>query len=314
MKTRKLGQTDLELTAIGLGTWAIGGSWQFGWGPQNISDSIATIIKALECGINWIDTAPIYGCGDSETAVGKALKELSTKPIIATKCGLIWDKKRQKVSCLDKESIITECEASLKRLGIEMIDLYQMHWPVPDEQIEEAWQAMLKLKQQGKVRHIGVSNFSTGQLERISEITPAESLQPPYSILKRNFEDELLAYCKKNDIGVVVYSPMQKGLLTGKVTAQWVADLPPDDHRHNDPDFKEPKLTDNLEIVQRLELIAARENKTIAQLAIAWVLRHSQVTSAIVGARKPEQIEQTSKAADWQLSDEDIEEIEMLLK
>lgn len=314
MKTRRLGQTDIELTVIGLGTWAIGGSWQFGWGPQNIDDSISTIIKAVECGINWIDTAPIYGCGDSETAVGKALKELSAKPIIATKCGLVWDQKRRKISCLDKDSIIAECEASLKRLGIEVIDLYQMHWPVPDEQIEEAWEAMVKLRQQGKVRHIGVSNFNTNHLERISEITPAESLQPPYSILKRNFEDELLAYCKKHNIGVVAYSPMQKGLLTGKVTAQWIADLPPDDHRHNDPDFKEPKLTDNLEIVQRLQLIAARENKTIAQLAIAWVLRHSQVTSAIVGARKPEQIEQTSKAADWQLSDENIKEIEMILK
>ena len=201
MRTRKLGNTELELSVIGLGTWAIGGSWQFGWGPQDDADSIRTICAAVDAGISWIDTAPIYGCGDSERVVGRALKEMSQKPLIATKCSLLWNGKREKQSCLDHDSIIAECEDSLKRLGVEVIDLYQMHHPGTDAQNDEAWEAMAKLAQQGKVRHIGVSNFSVEQLKRISVIYPAASLQPPYSLLRRDIEAELLPYCKQNHIG-----------------------------------------------------------------------------------------------------------------
>jgi len=313
MKTRRLGNTELELTRVGLGTWAIGGSWQYGWGPQDEKDSIATVIAAMEEGINWIDTAPIYGCGDSEKAVGKALKALGERPIIATKCSLVWNEKREKISRLERGSIKAECEASLKRLGVEVIDLYQMHWPEPDEQIEQGWEAMAELVEQGKVRFIGVSNYSVGQLERIAKIYPVASLQPPYSMLRRGIEEELLGYCKRSGIGVVCYSPMQKGLLTGKVTAQWVANLAPDDHRHRDPAFAEPKLSANLEIVEKLRPIAERNGRSLAELAIAWVLRRKEVTSAIVGARRPEQIRQTAPAAEWKLSDEEIEEIEVIL-
>ena len=313
MRTRKLGNTDLELTAIGLGTWAIGGPWQFGWGPQDDADSIRTILTAIDAGINWIDTAPIYGCGHSEYIVGLALREMSEKPLIATKCGLLWDDKREKIDCLDYDSIIAECEDSLRRLGIETIDLYQMHWPAPDEQIEEAWEAMVKLVQQGKVRYIGVSNYSVDQLERIGKLHPVASLQPPYSMLRRDIENDLLDYCGKNNIGVVAYSPMQKGLLTGKFSVEHVKTLAPDDHRLCDPNFSGEKFDKNLAIVDKLKSIADRRGKTVAQLAIAWVLRKEEVTAAIVGARKQKQIEETAQAGDWILCNDDVAEIEKIL-
>ena len=313
MRTRKLGNTDLELTAIGLGTWAIGGPWQFGWGPQDDADSIRTILTAIDAGINWIDTAPIYGCGHSEYIVGLALREMSEKPLIATKCGLLWDDKREKIDCLDYDSIIAECEDSLRRLGIETIDLYQMHWPAPDEQIEEAWEAMVKLVQQGKVRYIGVSNFTVSQLERVSKLHPVAGLQPPYSMLRRDIENDLLDYCGKNNIGVVAYSPMQKGLLTGKFSVEHVKTLAPDDHRLCDPNFSGEKFDKNLAIVDKLKSIADRRGKTVAQLAIAWVLRKDEVTAAIVGARKQKQIEETAQAGDWILCNDDVAEIEKIL-
>ena len=313
MRTRKLGNTDLELTAIGLGTWAIGGPWQFGWGPQDDADSIRTILTAIDAGINWIDTAPIYGCGHSEYIVGLALREMSEKPLIATKCGLLWDDKREKIDCLDYDSIIAECEDSLRRLGIETIDLYQMHWPAPDEQIEEAWEAMVKLVQQGKVRYIGVSNYSVDQLERIGKLHPVASLQPPYSMLRRDIENDLLDYCGKNNIGVVAYSPMQKGLLTGKFSVEHIKTLAPDDHRLCDPNFSGEKFDKNLAIVDKLKSIADRRGKTVAQLAIAWVLRKEEVTAAIVGARKQKQIEETAQAGDWILCNDDVAEIEKIL-
>ena len=313
MKTRRLGNTELELTTVGLGAWAIGGPWQFGWGPQEDSDSIKTILEAIECGINWIDTAPVYGCGHSEEVVGRAIKELSQKPIIATKCGLLWNDKREKVNCLRKDSIIAECEASLRRLGIEVIDLYQMHWPQPDEQIEEAWDTMATMIKQGKVRYIGVSNYKVDQLKRIGKIYPVASLQPPYSMMRRQAEKELLIYCKENDIGVVCYSPMQRGLLTGKFDTQKIAELPADDHRHFSTDFQEPELSVNLKLVEGLKPVAQGCGKTLAQLAIAWVLRRDEVTSAIVGARKPGQIKDTATESDWELSQEMIVEIQALL-
>ena len=313
MRTRRLGQTGLELTVIGLGTWAIGGPWEFGWGPQDDDESASTILAGIEGGINWIDTAPIYGFGHSEEVVGRAIKELGERPIIATKCGLVWDKQHRKTNCLDRDSIMRECEASLKRLGVDVIDLYQMHWPEPDEQIEEAWEAMSQLAKQGKVRYVGVSNFSAPQLERAGRIWPVASLQPPYSMIRRGVEDELLGYCADNDIGVVAYSPMQKGLLTGKFSAERVANLAPDDHRCRDRNFLEPKLSANLRLVEGLRPIAQRNQLTLAQLAIAWVLRRPEVTAAIVGARRPGQIAETIKAAEGVLGDEDLAEIEGLL-
>ena len=313
MRTRKLGNSDLNLTTVGLGTWAIGGPWQFGWGPQDDNESVAAILKSIDLGVNWIDTAAIYGCGHSEEVVGRALKEISKKPIVATKCGLLWDEKREKVNCLEGDSISRECEASLKRLGIEAIDLYQIHWPEPDGDIEQAWEAMAKLQKQGKIRYMGVSNFSVAQLDRVGKIAPVTSLQPPYSMLNRGFEKELLDYCVNNNIGVVAYSPMQRGILTGKFSKEHLATLASDDHRLRSGEYQEPQFSANLELVEKLKPIATKAGKTTAQLAIAWVLRRDEVTSAIVGARRPDQIEETASAGDWVLSQTDIDEIETLL-
>ncbi len=313
MQTRKLGGTALELTTVGLGTWAMGGPWQYGWGPQDDDQAIGAILKALDMGINWIDTAPAYGLGHSEELIGRALKQTSHKPLIATKCGILWNEKKEKVTCLKKESIRRECHDSLKRLGIETIDLYQMHWPDPDEDVEEAWEEMVRLKEAGLVRYIGVSNFDVQQLERVRRIHPVASLQPPYSMLHREVEGELLAYCRDNDIGVVVYSPMQRGLLTGKFNAERLAELPIDDHRRRNADFHEPRFTATMELVEKLRPIAERNGRTCAQLAVSWVLRRPEVTAAIVGARNPAQIEETTVAGDWNLGDDDIREIENLL-
>ncbi len=314
MRTRRLGQTDLELTTIGMGTWAIGGPWEFGWGPQDDEDSVAAIRTAIESGVNWIDTAPAYGCGHSEEVVGRVLKELPDRPIVATKCGLLWNEKREKVTCLKKDSILAECDASLRRLGVDVIDLYQMHWPDPDEQLEEGWGAMVRLKEQGKVRYIGLSNCSLRQIKRAEAIEPPVSLQPPYSMIRRDAEVALLGYCRKNNMGVVAYSPMQKGLLTGKYTAEKVAALAPDDHRHRDANFHGERLEANLKLVEGITAIARKYDRTPGQLAIAWVLRREEVTAAIVGARSRKQIEETVQAGDWQLSDDDIAEIDKLIE
>jgi len=313
MQKRKLGKTDLELTTVGLGTWAMGGPWEFGWGPQNDDDAIGAILAAMEAGINWIDTAPAYGLGHSEELVAKALGQTNHKPIIATKCGILWNDKKQKVTCLKKESVRTECHNSLKRLNVEVIDLYQMHWPDPEEDVDEAWEEMLKLADEGKVRYLGVCNFNVGQLERICKMGPVVSLQPPYSMLHREAEDELLEYCARHKMGVVAYSPMQRGLLTGKFSPQRFAGLAPDDHRRRNPDFLEPRFSATLELVECLKNIAERNSRTCAQLAVSWVLRRDEITAAIVGARRPEQIIETAPASDWDLGKEDIEEIEKLL-
>ena len=313
MQTKQLGQTDLELTVIGLGTWAMGGPWQYGWGPQNDRQAIATILTALDKGINWIDTAPIYGLGHSEELIAKALKQTSMKPIIATKCGLLWDDKGRKIYCLKPKSIREECHASLKRLNVEVIDLYQIHWNQPDEDIEDAWEEMTKLVDEGKVRYIGVSNFTIPQIERIKQIAPVASLQPLYNMLHREIENEILNYCTQQKIGVITYSPMAKGLLTGKFSQERLAALPLDDHRRRNADFQEPLFTATLELVEQLKQIALQSGRTCAQLAIAWVLRRSEITAAIVGARRPDQIAETVLAADWTLTDDLIEEIEKLL-
>jgi aryl-alcohol dehydrogenase-like predicted oxidoreductase len=313
MRTRRLGKTDLELTVVGLGTWAMGGPWQFGWGPQDEGEAIAAILKAIDLGINWIDTAAIYGCGHSEELLGMALKKTKIRPIIATKCGLLWNEKKEKIGCLKAESIRKECEDSLKRLGIETIDLYQMHWPDPEIDIEEGWGEMARLQKQGKVRHIGVCNYNTTQLDRIRKIAPVASLQPPYNMNNRGVEKDLLGYCAKNNIGVVTYSPMQRGLLTGKFSKKYLATLAPDDHRLKSGDYQEPEFSATLALVDKLRPIAERNKRTLAQLAIAWVLRRPEVTAAIVGARKPTQIEETAPAADWILNKNDIAEIENLI-
>jgi len=314
MKTRKLGNSDLELTVIGLGTWAQGGGgWQFGWGPQDDRESMAAIHQAIDSGINWIDTAAVYGLGHSEEVLGRALKGMSSKPVIATKCARNWDSEGKIVKIQTRDSIRQELENSLKRLQVEIIDLYQVHWPEPEEQIEEGWETMTELVKEGKVRYIGVSNYSVEHLKRISPIQVPVSLQPPYSMIKPDFEQELLPYCKKHNIGVVCYSPMHKGLLTGKITPERMANMAPDDHRRNDPNFNEPKLTRNLELVEKLKPIAGKLGITLAQLAIAWTLRWPAVTSAIVGARNPKQLQETVEAGSVELSQDIVDEIQGLL-
>jgi aryl-alcohol dehydrogenase-like predicted oxidoreductase len=339
MQTRKLGYTDLHLTTVGLGTWAIGGGgWAYGWGPQDDAESMATIRRALDpsitlrqgsgqgsghgLGINWLDTAAVYGLGHSEEIIGRALAGRRGEVIIATKCGLVWDEgSTTPYGRLKAESVRREAEASLRRLNpsinsghrVEVIDLYQIHWPNPDEDIEEAWGVIADLIREGKVRYGGVSNFSVEQLKRVQAIHPVASLQPPYSMLRRGIEEDLLPYCAANDIGVIVYSPMQAGLLTGKFTRERVERLPDDDWRKRNSHFQEPELSANLAFVEKLRPIAERNGRTVAQLAIAWVLRRPEVTAAIVGARRPSQIEETAPAGDWVLSAEDIAEIDTLL-
>jgi aryl-alcohol dehydrogenase-like predicted oxidoreductase len=314
MQTRKLGYSDLHLTTVGLGTWAIGGEWQWGWGPQDDAESIAAIQRALDLGINWIDTAPAYGVGHSEEIVGRAIAGRREQVIIATKCSLVWDEgSTTTYARLKAESVRREAEDSLRRLNVDVIDLYQIHWPRPDEDVEEAWGAIADMIGEGKIRYAGASNFSVAQLKRVQAIHPVASLQPPYSMLRRDVE-ELLPYCTANDIGVVAYSPMQAGLLTGKFNKERVASLPDGDWRKQNPFFREPQISANLALVEKLRPIAERNGRPLAQLAIAWVLRRPEVTAAIVGARRPFQIEETAPAGDWTLSQEDIAEIDALLE
>ncbi|MHC4213949.1 MAG: aldo/keto reductase [Planctomycetota bacterium] len=314
MQTRKLGYTDVELTTVGIGTWALGGGgWEFGWGPQDDKQAVDGILAGLDEGINWIDTAAVYGLGHSEELVGKALKEASSSPFVATKCSLLWDSQRQISGCLKAQSVREECHNSLARLGVDVIDLYQVHWPRPDEDIEEGWEEMAKLVEQGKVRYLGVSNFDIEQMQRVQKIHPIASLQPPYSMIRRGVEDELLGFCSENDIGIVAYSPMQRGLLTGKFSHERIASLAQNDQRRRSPEFQDPDFSATLELVDKLKPIAERSGKTLAQLSIAWVLRRDEVTSAIVGVRRPDQVVETAIAGDWNLSAQDVEEIEKLL-
>lgn len=312
MEKRQLGKSDLYITPIGLGTWAIGGGDNpYGWGPQDDADSIATIQRAIDLGVNWIDTAAGYGQGHSEEVVGQAVKGRRDQVIIATKCGIKWKEDGSDIyGHLKADSIRQEVEDSLRRLDVEVIDLYQIHWPMPDEDIEEGWGAVADLVKAGKVRYGGVSNFNVEQLKRIQPIHPVTSLQPPYSMLVRDIEDEILPYCGENDIGVIVYSPMQAGLLTGKMTKERVEQFPEDDWRKGSPLFQEPALSANLEFVEKVRPIAERNGGTVAHLALAWVLRRPEVTGAIAGARRPSQIEETVQAGDWQLSAEDIARID----
>jgi aryl-alcohol dehydrogenase-like predicted oxidoreductase len=316
LKTRALGNTDLQFTTMGLGTWAIGGgNWKFGWGRQDETEAVQAIVHGVELGVNWVDTAAVYGNGRSEELVAKAIQQIpaAQRPYVATKCGRVIQPDGNIIGRITRESVLAECEASLRRLQVECIDLYQLHWPDPDESIEEAWQAMLELKQTGKVRHIGVSNHSVPQMRRLQEIHPIASLQPPYSMVARDVETEVLPFCEQYEIGVVAYSPMCKGLLTGRFSAERAAALPDDDHRSRDPKFQSPQLEINLQLVDGLRPIAARHRRGVAELAIAWVLRRSEVTSAIVGARSPRQIADLVAAGDWSLSPDDQEQIAALL-
>jgi len=315
METRKLGYTDLYLTTVGLGTWAIGGGDNpYGWGHQDDQDSIATIQRALDLGVNWIETAKGYGRGHSEEIIGEAVAGRRHNVILMTKCGILWKEDGSDIYIhLKAGSIKAECESSLKRLKTDTIDVYQVHWPGSDEDIEEGWGAIADLIKEGKVRYGGVSNFSIQQIQRIQPIHPVASLQPPYSMLKRDVEKGLLGFCSRNEIGVIVYSPMQAGLLTGKFTRVRGAALPDDDWRKKNPDFNEPLLGIHLELVEKLRPIATRKGQPLANLAIAWALRYSEVTSAIVGARYPGQIEETVKAMDLKLGEADLREIETLL-
>ncbi|MGB9871544.1 MAG: aldo/keto reductase, partial [Anaerolineae bacterium] len=303
-------------TTVGLGTWAIGGGgWAYGWGPQDDADSIRTIQRALDLGINWIDTAAVYGLGHSEEIVGKAIRGRRDQVIIATKCGLVWDEgSTTPYGRLKAWSVRQEVEASLRRLGVDVIDLYQIHWPNPDEDIEEAWATIADLVREGKIRYAGVSNFSVEQMKRIQPIHPIASLQPPYNMLRREIEAEILPFCAANDIGVIVYSPMASGVLMEKFSREWVDSLPEDDWRKKySGHLREPELSANLALLDGLKAIAARYGRTVSQLAIAWTLRRPEVTAAIVGARRPEQIEQTAPAADWTLPPEVLTEIDDLL-
>ncbi|NTV82905.1 MAG: aldo/keto reductase [Bacteroidales bacterium] len=310
METKQFGNTDMKITRIGFGAWAIGGgNWAFGWGPQDDGEAIAAMHRAIENGMNWIDTAAVYGLGHSEELVGKAVKGMSVKPYIFTKCGLVWDEKRKTSQNLKAESIRKECEASLRRLKVDVIDLYQVHWPV-DGDIEEAWEMMAQLQSEGKVRWIGVSNYNIGQMKKCQVIAPVSSLQPPYSLINRDYEKEILPFCRDNNIGVIVYSPMGSGLLTGAMTRERIAAMPSDDWRRNSDYFKEPALTRNLALAEKLKSIGEKHGRSAGEVAIAWTLRNTDVTAAIVGGRSAGQVDGISRAWDLQLTEEDLAEME----
>lgn len=318
---KRLGNSELEISPVGLGTWAIGGDGVFGWGPQDDADSIAAIRRAVDSGINWLDTAAIYGMGHSEKVVADALDEIGSaqRPLVFTKCSLLWDDEKNVSHSLKADTIREEIEDSLRRLRIDVIDLYQIHWPVfppgaPDPDLEEGWTTLAELKEQGKVRAIGVSNFDVAQMERVRPIAPISSLQPPYSMLMRQIEDEILPYCLEHEIGTIVYSPMHNGMLSGGMTRERVDALPESDWRMQvNPAFREPHLSRCLEVAELLKDIGNRHGRTAGEVAIAWTLRHPAVTGAIVGARNAGQVDGFAGALDFRLSESEINEIDAIL-
>ncbi len=314
LRTSPLGRTGLDITRVGFGAWAIGGGgWEFGWGPQQDDESIGAIHRALELGVNWIDTAAAYGFGRSEEIVGRALRGLPERPYVFTKSSLLDDGTRHVRHVLKRDSILREAEGSLRRLGVDAIDLYQIHWPVPDEDIEEGWAAMATLKERGLVRHIGVSNFDARQLRRIQSIAPVETLQPPYSLIDRAAEAEVLPYAERAEIGVIVYSPMGSGLLTGGITRERVAAMPDDDWRKTDPRFTEPQLSRHLALAARLRAVADRHGVTPGAVAVAWTLGNPAVDGAITGFRRPDQVDPIVAAAGLELTDQDLAQIDAVV-
>jgi aryl-alcohol dehydrogenase-like predicted oxidoreductase len=318
VEKRTLGNSDLEITPLGFGAWAIGGgNWAYAWGPQDDDASIDAILASVTEGrSNWIDTAPVYGLGHSEEVVAKALMAWRNSapagakaPYIFTKCGLVWDENRQVSQRLTAQSVRAECEASLRRLKVDAIDLYQIHWPLPEAEIEEAWTTIAELLQEGKIRYAGVSNFHTGQMKRAQAIAPITSLQPPYSMLRRQVETEILPYCQTQNIGVIAYSPMLSGMLTGAMTKERAAQLAPDDWRRNNKEFQEPRLSHNLALVEKLRELGLRHGRSPGEVALAWVLHHPAITGAIVGGRSRQQVLGTSGAQTFRLSDEEYIEV-----
>jgi aryl-alcohol dehydrogenase-like predicted oxidoreductase len=311
MHKKRLGNSDMELTPIGVGAWAMGGGgWAFAWGPQDDEQSIAAILRALDHGVNWIDTAPVYGLGHSEEVVARALAGRANKPYVFTKCERTWNEKREIQRVLKRASIRQECEDSLRRLKVDAIDLYQIHWPDPEEDVDEAWETLARLKEEGKVRWIGVSNFDVAQLERCRAMAPITSLQPPYSAVSAETEDALLPYCLEHGIGVIVYSPMKSGLLAGKMTRERVAALPEDDFRRRSAAFQEPQLTRNLALAEVMRRVGARHGRSAGEAAIAWTLRQPAVTAAIVGMRSAEQVDGVVGALEFRLTAEEIAQID----
>jgi aryl-alcohol dehydrogenase-like predicted oxidoreductase len=313
MQTRMLGGSDLAITPVGYGAWAIGGTgWEYAWGPQRDDDSIAAIRRSLELGVNWIDTAAVYGLGHSEEVVARALDDPPGKrPFVFTKCGLVWDRRGRLSRKLAASSVRKECEDSLRRLRVDVIDLYQVHWPPEnDAELEEGWGELAALKREGKVRWIGVSNFSVEQMRRAKAVAPVTSLQPPYSLVRRGAEEGILPFCRKDGIGVIVYAPMASGLLTGAMTRERAAALPEDDWRRRSPEFNEPNLTRNLALVERLGEVGKRHGRSAGEVAIAWTLRNPAVTGAIVGARNASQADGAMRAAELRLTDAEVAEIE----
>jgi aryl-alcohol dehydrogenase-like predicted oxidoreductase len=314
LETRQLGNSDLKITSIGFGAWAIGGgNWEFGWGPQDDRESVDAILRALDGGLNWIDTAAIYGLGHSEEIVAKALAETKHKPYVFTKCSMRWDKDRKIYHSLKRDSLREEVENSLRRLKVDTIDLYQVHWPDPEAEIEEGWEALARMKDEGKLRYIGVSNFNVAQMKRAQKIAPITSLQPPYSLLNSAVEKEILPFCKENNIGVINYSPMASGLLTGKMTAERIAAMPEDDWRRRAPQFKEPKLSRNLKLVEVLRTIGNAHSVQPGVVAIAWTLHNPAVTAAIVGARRADQVDGVLPAAGFRLSGDEVAKIDAFM-
>ncbi len=311
MELRRLGNSDLHLTRIGIGAWAIGGQgWYGSMGPQREEDSVPAIHAALDHGLNWIDTAALYGLGHSEEVVARALRGRQPRPYVFTKCERVWDSAGNVGASLKAKSIRRQCEDSLRRLQVDVIDLYQIHWPEPDADIEEGWSELARLKEEGKVRYIGVSNFSVNQMKRAMAIAPITSLQPPYAVVRREIEKEILPFCAAHDIGVIVYSPMYAGLLTGAMTKERVANFLPEDWRKNLPGFVEPALSRNLQIVEVLRRIGKRHGRSAGEVAIAWTLNNPAVTAAIVGFRSPRQFEGIAGAADFRLSTDELREID----
>lgn len=311
MEKRRLGNSDLEITPLGIGAWAMGGAgWTFAWSYQDDNDSIAAIHAALDAGMNWIDTAAVYGFGHSEEIVARALAGRTNRPYVFTKCERRWDEQGNIVKSLKAASIRDECEQSLRRLKTDVIDLYQIHWPEPDEELEEGWATLAALQKEGKVRWIGVSNFNVAQLRRVQAIAPVTSLQPPYSLVNRTYEADVLPYCREQGIGVIVYSPMGSGLLTGAMTKERALNLPEDDWRRRNPNFQEPLLSRNLRIADKLKEIGARHGRTAGEVAIAWTLNNPAVTGAIVGVRSAAQVSGVAGALEFRLTPEEVREIE----